>query len=273
MTRRLMMCLLIAVSVGAWNAVHADASSFKITKETVDGGIKESRFEITVAGQTVPGILWTPNNAEGTRPLVLFGHGGTQHKRVDNILRNARDLVTTEYYAVAAIDAPGHGERVSASGTGSSRADFARLMANANTTAEWQATIDALQKLDNVGTGPIGYWGVSMGTRFGVPLVSEEPRIKAAILGLFGLFPEGEGSMVNNGFAEQAASIQIPLMFVFQWDDQLMTREQGLAMYDKFGSQDKVMHINPGGHTGIPAAETETWKPFFVRHLGKAQLK
>jgi hypothetical protein len=26
-----------------------------------------------------------------------------------------------------------------------------------------------------------------------------------------------------------------------------------------FGCKGKVMHINPGGHTGIPVTERETW--------------
>jgi hypothetical protein len=138
-------------------------------------------------------------------------------------------------------------------------------------TAEWMATIDAVQKLDYVGKGPIAYWGVSMGTRFGVPLVANDSRIVAAVLGLFGLFEEG--TAVPKGWADDARKIKVPLIFVFQRNDQLMTLQNGIDLYDAFGSSDKVMHINPGGHTGIPVSEQETWKPFFVNHLGKAKVK
>ena len=137
-------------------------------------------------------------------------------------------------------------------------------------TAEWQAVITEVQKLGYVGEGPIGYWGVSMGTRFGVPLVAKEPRIRAAILGLFGLFDEGLTE--ESGFGQAAASITVPLMFVYQSSDELMKLENGIRLYDAFGSKEKSMHINPGGHTGIPVSERETWKPFFVNHLGKARL-
>jgi hypothetical protein len=205
--------------------------------------------------------LWTPEGAAGARPLVLYGHGGSQHKRVSNILRSARDLVVTEHYAVAAIDAPRHGDR----------AEVETERGAVNHSAEWLATVDALQRLDYVGEGPIGYWGVSMGTSFGVPYVAADERIDVAIFGLFGLFSgESEGP---TAFEQAARSIDIPLMFVFQWNDQLMTPQQGLDLYEAFGSEDKVMHINPGGHTGIPVAERESWKPFFVRHLGKAHVR
>lgn len=237
----------------------------KVVSETTEGFVTELRFDLEVDGEIVPGILWTPQGAEGPRPLVLFGHGGRQHKRVDNILRSARDLVITEHYAVAAIDGPGHGDRPRS--PDAKEGETPRT----NMTAEWCAVIDELQKLSYVGEGPLGYWGVSMGTRFGVPLVAKEPRIKAAILGLFGLFDEGFTE--DSGWGKAAASITIPLLFVFQRSDELMQLSNGIRLYDAFGSAEKAMHINPGGHTGIPVSERETWKPFFVGHLGKARLK
>jgi hypothetical protein len=46
---------------------------------------------------------------------------------------------------------------------------------------KWQATLDALQELPEIGaTGPVGYFGLNMGTAIGVPLVAIEPRITAA---------------------------------------------------------------------------------------------
>lgn len=234
----------------------------KIISETSEGFVQETRFDMDVEGARVPAILWTPQGAKGTRPLVLFGHGGRQHKRVDNILRSARDLVITEHYAVLAIDGPGHGDR--------DPVPEGEEPPRTNMSAEWMALVSEVQKLEHVGEGRVGYWGVSMGTRFGVPLVAKDPRVKAAVLGLFGLFDEGLTE--ESGFGKAAASIRVPLMFVYQRNDELMKLENGIRLYDAFGSSEKVMHINPGGHTGIPASEREVWKPFFVNHLGKARL-
>jgi hypothetical protein len=42
---------------------------------------------------------------------------------------------------------------------------------------EWQATLDALQKLPEIGTeAPIGYGGgITLGTAIGIPLTATEP--------------------------------------------------------------------------------------------------
>ncbi|MDP3516613.1 MAG: alpha/beta fold hydrolase [Pseudohongiella sp.] len=244
-------------------SAQANSPDMKIISESIEAGVMETRFDLEVDGITVPAILWTPENAVGTRPLVMFGHGGSQHKRVSNILRMARDLVSNEHYAVLAIDGYGHGDRAPLPEDENSRP-------GENMTAESMAAITAVQQLSYVGDGPVGYWGVSMGTRFGVPLVAKDSRIKAAVLGLFGLFPEGR--TVPVGWADDARSITVPLIFVFQRSDTLMTLQNGIDLFDAFGSAEKAMHINPGGHTAIPVSERETWKPFFVSHLGKARL-
>jgi pimeloyl-ACP methyl ester carboxylesterase len=255
-------------------------SSIQFLSEDVGGGVAERRFDIVIDGQTVPGIIWAPENAAGTRPLLLMGHGGTQHKRIDTMVSRARTYVRHHGYAVVAIDAPGHGERISKETQVRQREErqlraasgnlwtpaLLREMAERTTRAvgEWKATLDAVEKLDYVGQGPAGYWGVSMGTAIGVPFIAGEPRVKAAVLGLAGLRPGA------TDFEKAARSITIPLIFSFQWDDEVASRDTGIALYDAFGSNEKSMHVNPGPHMGIPPWEREHWEMFFVRHLGSA---
>ena len=128
---------------------------------------------------------------------------------------------------------------------------------------EWQAVLDLLEA-DGVGDGRYGYWGLSMGTAIGLPFVAAEPRIQAAVLGLFGI-QERPGV---TAFTEAAGRLTVPVMFVFQWDDELMTREAGLALFDAIGSTDKTMHINPGGHVGVPRFERAAAENFYRRTLG-----
>ena len=46
---------------------------------------------------------------------------------------------------------------------------------------EWQASLDALQELPEIGgEGLVGYYGPNMGTAIGVPLTAVEPRITAS---------------------------------------------------------------------------------------------
>jgi esterase/lipase len=127
---------------------------------------------------------------------------------------------------------------------------------------EWRATLDAIQQVPEVGSAGIGYWGVSMGTSIGMPFLAADDRVQCAVLGLNGL-RQGQDE-----FSKRAASITIPLLFVFQRNDELVNVEAGLALYDAFGSKEKAMHINPGGHVQIPAHERENFERFFLRHLG-----
>ena len=108
-----------------------------------------------------------------------------------------------------------------------------------------------------MGTGPVGYWGLSLGSLIGVPFVAAEPRVTAAVLGLAG----------HQTLAEAAARITVPVEFVLQWDDELVPRESGLALFDAFGSAEKTLHANPGPHVGVPTFELDSSERFFARHL------
>jgi cephalosporin-C deacetylase-like acetyl esterase len=253
------------------------------TRERTLDGVTERLFELTVDGERVPAVVWAPEGAAGPRPLMLMGHGGSQHKKIGSLASRAKSFARKFGYATLAIDAPGHGDRVSREEAAANMRDVGarvsgqvttpmdpermRAMAQRSLKAvpEWKAALDAAQGFDFIGAGgPVGYWGVSMGTAIGVPLVAAEPRITCAVFGLAGL---REGA---TGLAEAAAKITIPVEFVFQWEDAVAPREAGIALFNAFASAEKTMHINPGGHMGIPEFEGASWERFYVRHLGVA---
>jgi pimeloyl-ACP methyl ester carboxylesterase len=248
--------------------------------QRAEGGVAEFDFDLTVDGQRVPATVWAPQGAKGPSPLVLMGHGGSQHRRIDTLAARARRYAQAFGWATLAIDAPGHGERITPEEAEATARDIAARVRGEPTPGpsplfksmgerarrilpEWRAALDAAQALDFVGAGgPVGYWGVSMGLVLGVPFVAADPRITCAVFGLGGVRPK------DLAFAEAARSITIPLQFTFQWDDAVASRETGLALFDAFGSAEKTMHINPGGHGEIPDFEHEAWEAFFRRHLG-----
>lgn len=49
----------------------------RISSETTSNGVSERPFTL----DDLPGVLWSPADATGRRPLVLLGHGGGQHKK------------------------------------------------------------------------------------------------------------------------------------------------------------------------------------------------
>ena len=245
----------------------------RFTAETTADGVTERLFTVG----HVPGAVWASAGATGPRPLELLGHGGAGHRTAPSMVSRARRYVTGSGYAVAAIDAPGWGgrpvppeyepfnaeiEELTAAGKPLGDAYARRgVVAAALAIPEWQATIDALTELDWIGTdAPIGYWGVSLGSAIGVPLVVAKPRIRAAVLGLMG----------HETLVEAAAQITVPVEFELQWDDEIVPRESGLALFDAIGSAEKTLHANPGGHMDVPTFETDSSEHFFARHLIQA---
>ncbi|HVT66433.1 MAG TPA: alpha/beta hydrolase [Trebonia sp.] len=242
----------------------------RFSTETTSDGVTERLFTLG----DVPGAVWAPANAAGPRPLILIGHGGGAHKTHPSTVARARRYVSTGGYAVAAIDAPGWGgrptppeyepfnaeiEELTAAGKSPGDA-FARrgVVAAELAIPEWKAVTDALTGLDWIGAGaPVGYWGVSLGSAIGVPLVAADTRIRAAVLGLMG----------HETLAEPAARITVPVEFHLQWDDEIVPRESGLALFDALGSAEKTLHANPGRHTEVPPFEVESTERFFGRHL------
>ena len=247
----------------------ASITTASITDESLSDGVREQSFTV---GE-VPGVLFSPPNATSPRPLILLGHGGGQHKRAPGVLARAHHFVRELGVAAACVDVPGHGERPEhpqfapmaarnqqrvEQGEPRSQviAQFQAVVAQ-QTVPEWSAVLDALQQLAHVGAGPVGYWGLSLGCGLGVPFVAAEPRVKAAVLGC--------GSAL--ACAGEAARITVPVQFLAQWDDEFISREQSLALFDAFASTDKTLHANPGGHAAVPRHEIDSHTAFFRRHL------
>jgi dienelactone hydrolase len=241
-----------------------------VTSATSLDGVTEQLF---TRGE-IPGVLWTPDGAAGTRPLILMGHGGGQHKKAPGIVARAHRFVTERGFAVTAVDVPNHGERPKneefdriatenhariAAGEDSAPliAALHNLVAK-QTVAEWQAVLTSVQELGHVGAGPVGYWGVSMGCGLGIPFVAAEPRVRAAVLGL----------QASPELAEAAERITVPVQYLVQWDDERVPREHSLAVFDALASAEKTLHANPGKHGDLPRFETDSSLLFFARHLG-----
>ena len=75
------------------------------------------------------------------------------------------------------------------------------------------------------------------------------------------------GSFVPRAMFEEARQITIPLHVLLQWDDEGNDRQVALDLFDAFGSKEKTLHANMGGHTGVPQFEGDAGNRFFARHL------
>ncbi|MGV8977064.1 MAG: alpha/beta hydrolase [Cellulomonas sp.] len=238
--------------------------------QRLDDGVLEREF--TLGG--IPGTLWTPGSASASEPvpLILIGHPGGLLRMYPRLVARARHSVA-EGFAAATIELPGSGVRPGSTAAEQARADLRRAMGAGEpigdeiidrlvlplvdkAVPEWRAALDAILSLPEIG-GPVGYSGgvISIGIRLAVV----EPRIAAA-----GLFA---GSFVPRAMVEEARQVSIPLHVLLQWDDEGNDRQRVLDLFDAFGSKEKSLHANMGGHAGVPQSAGEDAARFFARHL------
>ena len=241
-----------------------------ITAHTASDGIVERTFTL----DDITGVIWSSESAERT-PLILSGHSGGMHKKAPGLVANAHHLVSTRGYTVAAIDAPGHGERPrnaqdqkwadAIHEARESGQTIAPIVAEYNaslverTVPEWRTTIDALQGLSDIGTDvPIGYGAMTLGVAIGSTLATVEPRIRAAAFGPV---------LVYDRLVDTARRIDIPVDFTIAWDDEYIDHNDGIALFDACGSTEKSLHACPGTHTRMRGADPDRVGRFFDRYL------
>ena len=65
----------------------------------------------------------------------------------------------------------------------------------------------------------------------------------------------------------EARQVTIPLHVLLQWDDEGNDRQMALDLFDAFGSKEKTLNANMGGHTGTPQFAGDAATRFLARHL------
>ncbi|MEU5594811.1 alpha/beta hydrolase [Streptomyces sp. NPDC020298] len=239
------------------------------SEQRLDDGVLEREFTL---GE-IPGILWTPGSASAPAPLILLSPPPLGlRKTYPRLVARARHAAA-DGFATATIELPGSGDRPRWRAADQARADLRRTVEAGEPVTdeiidalilplvdkavpEWQAALDALLSLPEIG-GPVGYSGgvIAIGTRLAVV----EPRISAAVL--------FAGSFVPRAMFEEARQVTIPLHVLLQWDDEGNDRQAALDLFDAFGSKEKTLHANMGGHTGVPQFAGDAAARFFTRHL------
>lgn len=240
---------------------------FTFTRRLDDGTV-ERAFTL----DEIPGILWTPASAAAPTPLLLLGHPGGHQMMYPRLVGRARSAAALGF-AAATIELPGSGDRPRIAEIEQARTELRRAVGAgekpstevvealvlplvARAVPEWQATLDALLALPEIG-GPVAISGGV--TAIGVRLAAVEPRIVAA-----GLFA---GSYVPRSMFAEARQVTIPIHMLLQWDDAGNDRQAALDLFDAFGSAEKTLQANMGGHTGVPAFAGEDAARFYARHL------
>ena len=239
-------------------------------RTSVDGGIEERSLTLDRGSGPVPGLLWTKAGNTGQTPLVLIGHGGGGSKTGANILV-VRDYLTGERgIATLAIDGPVHGDRGPVTDT--SHPAYSEMWRNPRAIDEmnedWRGSLDAALALGEFDANAIGYYGLSMGTMFGLPFVASEPRVAVAVLGLCGVRGTSiDRSGIAGRLAADAPRVTCPLMYHVQWDDERFERESAFELYGMLSSTDKRLQSTPGLHAGTSAEASATLRSFLAARI------
>lgn len=241
---------------------------------TSSNGVIERNFAV---GE-VTGVLWSPASTSVGGPLLLLGHSGGMHKKAPGLVANALHSVTAHGFTVAAIDAPGHGDRPRSDQDQQWAEEIHRARAAGEPIApividysmslarravpEWQATLDALLAWPEIGDeAPIGYGGVSSGVVTGLLLAAVEPRIAAVSFGAV---------FVDDTLIEAARRIRVPVEYWIPWDNDIFNRASEVDLFDAFGSTEKTLHAHSGRPHSAPEHARDSSARFFARHLRRS---
>ena len=224
-------------------------------------GLDERGFTLSLEGRSVPGVYWTPSDGASER-LVLLGHGGTTHKKVDYIEQMAA-MLAARGISCMAIDGPGHGERATRDITQHPDA-FAEVWDEGGGTAamlaDWRAALDFIEQQE--GVRPTGWWGLSMGTMMGLPVTATDERIRVALLGLMGTWGPNADDLIR-----LAPEVSCPVRFLMQWDDEIVPRDTCIELFGTLSSKKKTLHANPGAHQAVPQFEIRGSVDYLDKYL------
>lgn len=241
----------------AWlDSEHANCRDFRIEQSERTAGAE---------GRPVTGALWLPEGPASAAPLMLLGHGASGDRYQMPIPHLARRFIDVGVASLA-LDGPVHGLRQVGPG---GRAAFSEEMKRPtfvdDMVADWHLAIEALREVVGIGGGRTGYFGLSMGSMFGVPLVACRDDVDVACLGLLGT--GGAAARLADRLRKDAARIEVPVLFLMQLEDELFDRLGYLDLFDRLSCDDKRLHANPGLHPEVPAEEVDAAFEFLRQRL------
>lgn len=221
----------------------------------------------TDSGRRRTGALWEPKGTASSS-LVAFGHGASGNRYQAPIPYLAGKFVEAGH-TVVSIDGPVHGLRqVGPGGREAFGAEMRRESMVDDMNADWRFAIDLARSVSNTEIDQLAYFGLSMGSIFGIPMLADSSRalpVKVATLGLLG--SQGIGQRLGARMLADAAQLEIPILFLMQLEDELFSREGYLELFDALASSDKRIHANPGLHPEVPAEEMRFAFEFMQKHL------
>ena len=229
--------------------------------------------------ERVPGYLAIPKTGSPPYPCVLQLHGLSVSKSIwweedndHNGLRVTQELLANGY-AVLAIDAQYHGERM----VNNDYENPMALLWNPAThnrfrgmlvqsTVEWRRALDYLESRPEIDSNRIGMIGYSMGGIMTFQLTAVDPRIKVSISCV------GPPRIPNNlldyfsAYNFAPAAEKSHFLVLMGRNDTLHTIGQAQKLHDLIGGKSKKLILYDSGHR-LPVQYVNDALSWFKEHL------
>jgi dienelactone hydrolase len=219
---------------------------------TIDGSSTDECFDFSLRHGTrvIPATFWNAQgSSNGRPPLTLLQHGGPLHKRHEFSDFLARSILARTGGAVLLIDGPIHGRR---------RTEQLELTEMLTTfkqywqedadidgmVSDWKHVLDAV--LDQGWADPkrVAWFGLSMGTAYGIPVCAADERIRAAAIGMWGT-DWGQGVRLIH----DARRMRTSVLFQIKTEDEIFSIEGQRELFDALSCPNKCLSTFPGGHS------------------------
>jgi len=214
-------------------------------------------------GFLVPGYLEFPKNAEPPYPCVLLCHGWSGGKQNwwedDNYISGgaARKALVEKGYAVFALDAQGHGDRIAENdysvvnvynepGAPPRKNYFSLREVIVQTVVDYRRGIDYLAARGDIAMDRLGLLGYSMGGFHTIALTAVEPRIKLAAGCVIPVTWSEDPILAPANYARGLRGR--PYCMLMGGEDTLCNETQAKQLYSLIEGPDTELHVYDAGH-------------------------
>lgn len=235
-----------------------------VREKIVFRGVRDSR---------VPGYLAIPKTGESSYPCVLQIHGLNGSKSSfwdDESPRPGTKELLEAGFAMLALDAQYHGERISSNDYERPGKMFKRGWINRTwemiiqSTVEYRRALDYLETRTEIDNTRIGIIGYSMGGIMTFCLTGVEPRIKVSVACVTPAFKDRLSPMAPQNFARTVRGR--PFLMLMGRKDQVYTEEQAQQLYELIDSPTKELVFYDSGHR-LPPDHTKKALEWFQAYL------
>ena len=218
-------------------------------KDLSNADTKEFILE-TERGRPVTGAVWLTGDAPSA--LMCFGHGASDDRYQDPICDLAARFRDVGVASIS-IDGPVHGlRRVEPGGRGALMTEMQRSTVFDDMLEDWTLALELARTLPSLETVQLGYFGLSMGSIFGIPFAASRDDMTAGVFGLLGISDSGWDKVIGNA----ASKINILSGLSFSSKTNCST-ENRLRLFDTFASDYKSIGANSGLHPEVPSDEID----------------